>query len=72
MWQMLAAIYAAFRAGTLASVSFEYGPEGGDSGDVKRSGELIMTSLEGGSEIEDPASWSAEFRVSGAITDSTY
>jgi hypothetical protein len=72
IWQMLAAIYSAFRAGTLTSVSFEYGPEGGDSGDVKRSGELIMTSLENGSEIEDPVSWSAEFRISGAITDATY
>ena len=39
-------IKAAFRAGTLASVSFEYGPEGSDAGDIKYSGELILTNYE--------------------------
>jgi hypothetical protein len=65
---MMSAIYAAFQAGTLASVSFEYHPEGTDTGDRKYTCELVMTSWEPGSEIEDPVTWSAEFRVSGTIT----
>jgi hypothetical protein len=65
-------IFAAFKAGTLASVSFEYGPEGADSGDVKYSGELIMTNYEPGSDVENAVEWSAEFQVTGDITVGTY
>jgi hypothetical protein len=70
--QMFTAIFDAFRAGTLASVSFEYGPEGADTGDVKHSCELIMTSYEPGSDVEQEVEWSAEFQVTGAITSGTY
>lgn len=69
---MMAAIYAAFRAGTLASVTFEYGPEGADVGDIKQTAEAVMLTYEKGSELEDPVTWSAEFRVSGIVTDTTY
>lgn len=69
--QMFTAIYDAFRAGTLASVSFEYHPEGADSGDVKHSCELIMTSYEPGSEAESPVEWSADFEVTGTLTSGT-
>lgn len=69
--QMFTAIYDAFRAGTLASVSWEYSPEGTDSGDVKHSGELVMTSYQVNSSIEDEVTWEAEFEVTGAITSGT-
>lgn len=68
----MTALFDAFKAGTLATASFEYGPQGVTAGDPKRTGELIMTSYELGSEIEDPVSWSAEFRVSGTLTHGTY
>ncbi len=69
--QMFTAIYDAFRAGTLASVSFEYHPEGTDSGDVKHTCELVMTSYEPGSSVEQEIEWSAEFQVTGAVTSTT-
>lgn len=67
------AIFTAFRAGTLTSVSFEYGPEGEASGDIKYSGELVMNTYNGANaEIDNPQEWEAEFRVSGNLTTGTY
>jgi hypothetical protein len=70
--QMLQAVYDAFKAGTLASVSFEYGPEGASSGDVKKTGEAILLTYETPVSIDDPVSWSASLRVTGDITTTTY
>jgi hypothetical protein len=67
-----APIYAAFQAGSLTSVSFEYGPEGGDSSDRKYLGEAIMTSYEPGSNVDNEVEWSAEFQVTGSVTLTTY
>lgn len=69
--QMFTAVYDAFRAGTLASVSFEYHPEGTTAGDVKHTCELIMTNYEPGSDVDQEVEWSAEFQVTGAITSGT-
>lgn len=66
--QMFTAIFDAFRAGTLASVSFEYHPEGTDTGDVKHTCELIMTNYNPASSVEEPVMWESEFQVTGAIT----
>jgi hypothetical protein len=68
---MASAIYAAFQAGTLTTVSFEYNPEGTTAGDRKYTCELVMTSWDPGSAIDNPVAWSAEFRVSGTITPTT-
>lgn len=68
----LAALYDAFRAGTLASATFEYGPEGTTAGDKKYTGECVMTSYSKSSAIEDPVTFTAEFQVTGAVTDTTY
>ena len=66
-------IFAAFKAGTLASVTFEYGPEGSDSGDVKYTGEMVMTSYTGAqADVENVEEWEAEFQVTGGITVTTY
>lgn len=66
-------IFTAFRAGTVDSVSFEYGPEGSDSGDVKYSGELIMTGYQGPqASVESAQEWAAEFKVTGNVTVGTY
>lgn len=59
-----APIRAAFEAGTLTGVTFEYGPEGSASGDKKHTGELVMTSYSGAqAEIDDAQRWEAEFRI---------
>jgi hypothetical protein len=66
-------IFTAFKAGTLTSVSFIYGPEGSDSGDVKYTGELVMTNYTGPTaEVESAQEWSAEFQVTGDVTVGTY
>jgi hypothetical protein len=66
-------IFAAFKAGTLASVSFEYGPEGSDTGDVRYSGELIMTNYSGAkADVQNAQEWDAEFQVTGDVTVNTY
>lgn len=70
----MAPIFAAFKAGTLTSVSVEYGPEGSDAGDIKKTGELTMLNYSGATAaVDDAQRWTAEFRVkSPGITDSTY
>ena len=71
--QHMSPIFAAFKAGTLASVSFEYGPEGSDALDIKYSGELVMTSFSGAkADVENVEEWEAEFQVTGGITVGAY
>jgi hypothetical protein len=68
---MMSALFEAHRLQTVLSSSFEYSPEGTQAGDRRYSGELILTSYEVNSSIDDPVTWSAEFRVSGAWTAGT-
>jgi hypothetical protein len=68
----ISALYAGFKAGTTTSASFEYGPEGSDSGDVKKSGEAVLLSYEKGSSIDDPVSFSLSLRVTGDVTTGTF
>jgi hypothetical protein len=68
----LSAIKSAFRAGTLASVTFEYGPEGASSGDKKYTGEAVMVNYEKNSAVKDQVKFSAEFQITGAVTDTNY
>jgi hypothetical protein len=70
--QHMADLYAAFKAQSITSATFEYGPEGQDSGDLKYTGECVLLSYEKGSSIDDPVSFSASLRVTGAVTTTTY
>jgi hypothetical protein len=54
--------------GQEASVSFEYGPEGTTAGQVKYTGEALMTSYETAAGVGDIVTYSAEFQVTGAVT----
>ena len=54
--------------GQSATVSFEYGPEGSTAGQVKYSGEAILTSYEKSGAVGDVVTYSAEFQVTGAVT----
>jgi hypothetical protein len=58
--------------GQSATVSFEYGPEGSTTGQVKYTGEAILTSYEKSGAVGDVVTYSAEFQVTGAVTRGTY
>ena len=58
--------------GQAATVSFEYGPEGSTSPNVKYTGECLMTSYEKSGAVGDVVTYSAEFQVTGAVTRGTY
>jgi hypothetical protein len=69
---MMETLFAAFRAGTLESATFVYGPNGNDSGKVKKTGELVLTNYTSTNGISDPVRWSGEFRITGAVTVTTF
>jgi hypothetical protein len=58
--------------GQAATLSFEYGPEGSTSPQVKYTGECILTSYEKSGAIGDVVTYSAEFQVTGAVSRGTY
>lgn len=58
-------------AGQAATVSFEYYPEGTTTGNVKYSGEAILTSYEKSGAVGDVVQYSAELQVTGAVTRAT-
>ena len=58
--------------GQAATVSFEYGPEGSTNGQVKYTGEAILTSYEKSGAVGDVVSYSAELQITGAVTRGTY
>jgi hypothetical protein len=70
--QFLSAIKTAFRDGTVSSVSVEYAPEGTSSGCIKKTAELIMTDYQTMSDVKGPVEWTAKFKVTGAVTETTY
>lgn len=55
-----------------ATVSVEYGPEGGTTGKIKYSFEAILISYEPGGGIDDATNWTAELQKSGAVTRGTF
>jgi hypothetical protein len=67
-----AAIMTAFAAGTLASVSLEYAPEGITASDRKILGEVILKNYKVSSDINSPITWSADIKVTGGLTRTTY
>ena len=58
--------------GQSATLSFEYSPEGTTSGNVKYTGEAILTSYSKNSPVGDVVSYSADFQVSGDVTRATH
>jgi len=55
-----------------ASRSFIYGPAGSTSGNVKYTGEAIMTNYSISSPVGDVVTYSADLQVTGAVTRGTY
>jgi hypothetical protein len=66
------ALKVAFRDGTISSASFEYGPEGTDSGDIKISCETVLTSFQKTSAAKEAVRWKAELQITGTVTETTY
>lgn len=58
--------------GTVASLSFVFGPEGSASTKKKYSGECIITSFEVGASVGDVVSLSLELQRTGATTIGTF
>lgn len=64
--------YLAGVLGQSATLSFEYGPAGSTGGNVKYTGECIMTSYEVSASVGDVVTASADFQVTGQITRTTW
>lgn len=64
--------YLAGVVGASATLSFEYGPAGSTGGNVKYTGECILTSYEVSASVGDSVQASADFQVTGAITRTTW
>lgn len=70
---ILAGVAAALKAGTISSVSFEYGPAGSTAGYVKYLGEAVLTNYNvTNSDADGAAEWSAELHVTGTLTVTTW
>ena len=55
-----------------ASRSFIYGPAGTTSGNVKYTGEAIMTNYSVSNPVGDVVTFSMDLQVTGAVTRTTY
>jgi hypothetical protein len=58
--------------GKESTSSFEYGPEGGSTGKVKISGEAFLTGYEINAAGGDAVKFTADFQVSGAVTQGAF
>ena len=55
-----------------ASRSFIYGPAGSTGGNVKYTGEAILTNYSQSNPVGDVVTFTADFQVTGAVTRGTY
>ena len=55
-----------------SAVSFEYGPEGSGTGDVKYSGNCWVLSYELRSRVGDGVEWNAVLQVDGTVARGTF
>lgn len=58
--------------GQSATLSFEYSPEGTTGGNIKYTGECILTSYSQSSPVGDVVGFSADLQVSGDVTRGTH
>ena len=58
--------------GQAATLSFEYSPEGTTGGNIKYTGECILTSYAQSSPVGDVVGYSADFQVTGDVTRGTH
>lgn len=58
--------------GVTATKTYEYGPQGNSTGEVKYTGEAILTSYEVSGEVDGVVEWSGELQLSDAQTRGTW
>lgn len=58
--------------GDTGTCGFEWGPEGGTTGDIKYSGECFLKSYSITSPLEGVVEFDAELRVTGSVTRGTF
>lgn len=58
--------------GIEVTTGFEWGPQGNTAGQVKKSGECVLTSYEENSDLGDMVLFTASFNVHGDITVGTF
>jgi hypothetical protein len=58
--------------GSSTTKTFEHGPEGGTSGDIRYTGECICTSYNIDPAVDGVVPFSAELQVTGDVTRNTY
>lgn len=63
---------ANLKTGSVATLSFEYGPSGSAASSPKFTGEAIITSYEIGSPVGDVVTYSLELQVTGGVTAGTF
>jgi predicted secreted protein len=69
--QVNAAI-SGLKSGSVASLSFEYGPSGSVASSPKFEGEALITSYEISSPVGDVVTYSLELQVTGGVTGTTF
>jgi hypothetical protein len=55
-----------------ALIPFVYGPAGNGTGSIRYTGNMIVTSYEGGGPVSDAEEWSAELQISDVPTRDTF
>ena len=60
--------YIAGIVGQATTSTFEYGPQGGSTGDVKYSGECFVSNYTMGSPVDGVATFSLDLQLSGAVS----
>lgn len=60
------------KSGSVASLTFEYGPSGSAASSPKFTGEALITSYEVSSAVGDMVAYSMELQVTGGVTATTF
>lgn len=71
-WDATVDAHLAAILGQAATLTFEVGPAGSGTGNIKYTGECIATSFEVGASVGDAVTFSLELQVTGSITRTTY
>lgn len=58
--------------GIEVTVGFEWGPQGSTSGQVKKSGECVVTQYDESSPVDDMVAFTATAKISGDVTLGTW
>jgi predicted secreted protein len=58
--------------GIEVTVGFEWGPQGSTSGQVKKSGECVLTQYDESSPVDDMVAFTSTLKISGDVTLGTW